>query len=232
MKSTICKTINDNASNEIKFTKIFIGNLPFTITKDDIQNLIEENIGDGLVVDVDIAYGKKSKSPRGYCFVDLIDEEAAMTAASVLNEVTFMGRQLNSNVRDDNPVESKRKQTRVHAHTVFVTNLDKTLTELEVLNMCEDMLGPNLVQSLQMPSDKVTGKPRGIAYIEFKDGETAKRATSELNGLEVLGRVLVCVPFMPKKINKSKDEQNVGESSLPTTRKKSGNDDEIDALLR
>lgn len=233
IKSTVRKTINDNASNETKFTKIFIGNLPFTITKKEIENLIDENVGKGLVVDINIAYGKKSKAPRGYCFVDLINEEAAVTAASVLNEVTCMDRQLNSNVRDYDPVKPVRKQTRIHTHKVFVTNLDTTLTELEILNMCEDILGPDLVRSLDMPSDKLTGRPRGIAYIEFKDGETATRATFELNGLEVLGRVLVCIPFMPKKISKPKDDQKVGEIPPQNMIEGTlGNDDEIDALYR
>jgi RNA recognition motif-containing protein len=193
----------------VKFTKIFIGNLPFTVTSDDIKKLIDENVGEGLVREVQLAVGKKSKAPRGFAFVDLIDEEAAMSAASILNEVTYQGRLLNSNIKDDNPNESKRKKTRVNANTVFVTNLDLSLAQSEVIDMCNDIIGPDLVVSLQMPLDKISNKPRGLAYIEFRDAETAQRAITELNGLEVLGRVLVCDKYKPKKVVKDIDEDNL-----------------------
>ncbi len=94
---------------------------------------------------------------------------------------------------------------RVDANTVFLTNLDTTLSQSEVLAMCDDIVGPNLVVSLQMPLDNTTGKPRGMAFVEFADIDTAGRAMKELNGLEVLGRVLVCVPYSPKKKTKDQD---------------------------
>jgi RNA recognition motif-containing protein len=187
-------------SQEKKFTKIFIGNLPLTATKEDIKNLIDENLGEGLIKDIIIATGKVSKAPRGFAFVDLIDEESAMSAASILNEITYKGRLLNSNVKDDNPSISSRKKTRVHANTVFVSGIDLTLERSEILNMCEDVIGTDLVVSLEMPISQITNKPRGIAYIEFNSVDIALKATQLLNGLEVLGRVLVCVMYKPKKI--------------------------------
>ena len=50
--------------------------------------------------------------------------------------------------------------------------------------------------------------------------DTAKRAITELNGLEVLGRVLACVEFKPRKIEKQTGgggADGSGDSSAPTS---------------
>lgn len=197
----------------IKYTKVFIGNLPFTVTKEDISEMIAANVGEGIITDIDIPVGKKSKAPRGFAFVEFIDEEAAMAAASILNEISIDDRPLNSNIYDENPDEKKRKKTRVNAHTVFVNNLETSLTQGEVLSMCDDILGPDLVVSLDMPVDKVTKKVRGMAYIEFVDAPAAELAIKELNGLDVLGKILTCLPFQPKKVIKDSQENDKKSSN-------------------
>ena len=185
-----------------KYTKVFIGNLPFTVTKEEIAEMIEANVGSDIITDIDIPVGKKSKAPRGFAFVEFIDEEAAMAAASILNDMMIDDRPLNSNIYDENPDVKKRKKTRVNAHTVFVNNLETSLIQEEILSMCDDILGPDLVVSLQLPVDKVTKNTRGMAYIEFVDAAAAELAIKELNGLDVLGKVITCLPFQPKKVVK------------------------------
>jgi RNA recognition motif-containing protein len=188
----------------IKYTKVFIGNLPFTVTKEEIAEMIEANIGPDIITAIDIPVGKKSKAPRGFAFVEFVDEEAAIEAASILNDMMIDDRPLNSNIYDENPDIKKRKKTRVNAHTVFVNNLETSLIQEEILSMCDDILGPDLVVSLQLPVDKVTKNTRGMAYIEFVDAAAAELAIKELNGLDVLGKVLTCLPFQPKKVDKER----------------------------
>ena len=224
-----------SSSAQIKLgTKVFIGNLPFTITIEDIRKLVEENVGEGLIKEngIEIAVGKKSKAPRGFVFVDCIDEEAALATADRLNEIMYHDRPLNSNVREietetssstatsnKNSKKLASKNSRVTANTVFLTNIDNSLDEREILNMCEDILGTDLVKSLQILRDKTTGKPRGVCYIEFKSNETTQRAIADFNGLEVLGRILVCVEFKPKKVDKTQN--------LKPTSNTPSSDDEI-----
>ena len=164
-------------------TKVFIGNLPFTITIHDITKLIEDNVGEGLIKPngVNIPVGKKSKSPRGYAFVDMIDDEAAKETADRLNDIVFQDRIINSNVKENEAAATSSSTTstkkvatksqRVNKHTVFLTNIDNSLDEREILNMCEDIIGLDLVNSLQILRDKVTNRPRGVCYIEFKSNE-------------------------------------------------------------
>lgn len=194
--------VNTQDEQKGKYTKVFIGNLPFTVTKDEIAEMIEANVGPDIITDIDVPIGKKSKAPRGFAFVEFVDEEAAMEAAAILNDMMIDDRPLNSNIYDENPDLKKRKKTRVNANTVFVNNLETSLIQEEVLSMCDDLLGPDLVVSLQLPVDKVTRNTRGMAYIEFVDAAAAELAIKELNGLDVLGKILTCLPFQPKKVVK------------------------------
>ncbi len=68
--------------------KIFIGNLPFTATEDDIKKVFEPF---GVVVLVNIKK-KSGQNSRGFGFVTMADEAQANTAVAALNNKEFMGR--------------------------------------------------------------------------------------------------------------------------------------------
>jgi RNA recognition motif-containing protein len=69
---------------------IFVGNLSFHSTKEDVQKLFEPF---GAVANVVIMERKKGKS-RGYGFVDMPNEEEKNKAIAALNGFGFMGRVL------------------------------------------------------------------------------------------------------------------------------------------
>ena len=73
---------------------IFVGNLAFDATQDDIKKLFE---GFGNVTSAVIVMSKEKKAPksRGFGFVEMSDEEQALAAIAALNEKEFMGRILN-----------------------------------------------------------------------------------------------------------------------------------------
>jgi len=73
---------------------IFVGNLAFDATQDDIKKLFE---GFGNVTSAVIVMSKEKKAPksRGFGFVEMSDEEQALAAIAALNGKEFMGRILN-----------------------------------------------------------------------------------------------------------------------------------------
>ena len=73
---------------------IFVGNLAFDATQDDIKKLFE---GFGKLASAVIVMSKEKKTPksRGFGFVEMPDEEQALAAIAALNEKEFMGRILN-----------------------------------------------------------------------------------------------------------------------------------------
>lgn len=61
---------------------LYVGNLPFNITEEDIRNLFLE-IGD--VQEVKIIMDQATGKPKGFAFVEMVDTEEAIIAMKVLN---------------------------------------------------------------------------------------------------------------------------------------------------
>ena len=69
---------------------IFVGNLSFAATQEDVRKLFEKF---GTVAAVVMVKGKKAK-PRGFCFVDMPDEKHFKSALTGLDGKEFMDRPL------------------------------------------------------------------------------------------------------------------------------------------
>lgn len=72
---------------------IYVGNIPYTATKEQINELFSKY---GEVKSVKIILDKESKRPKGFCFVEMQDNEA-LEAISNLNDKEFLGRNLRVN---------------------------------------------------------------------------------------------------------------------------------------
>lgn len=70
---------------------------------------------------------------------------------------------------------------------VFVGNIPYQASEKELRDACEE-IGP--VVSLRVATDKDTGRPRGFAFCEYLDDETARSACRNLHGHPLHGRAL------------------------------------------
>lgn len=70
---------------------IYIGNLPFETTDDDLKQAFEAH---GEVASVQIIVDKFTGRSRGFAFVEMPDEASGQTAIEQLNNVDFGGRQL------------------------------------------------------------------------------------------------------------------------------------------
>lgn len=74
--------------------KIYVGNLPFRTTEDDLHNLFAEY---GTVDSVRIILDRDSGRSRGFGFVEMSDSEG-QAAIDALHENDFQGRELTVNV--------------------------------------------------------------------------------------------------------------------------------------
>jgi hypothetical protein len=75
-----------------KLMNIFVGNLSFDATEEDVKKLFE---GFGEVVSVVIVKEKNGKKSRGFGFVGMAGESQGEAAVKALNLKEFMGRPLN-----------------------------------------------------------------------------------------------------------------------------------------
>ena len=183
--------------------RVFVGNLPFTVTESQIRDIIALRIGDGKVKEVKIATGQKTKRPRGFLFVDLVDFQTAAAAVHLFDGYNMDGRILNSNLKYADDVSLIRTATQMvektkvvplrptlYSRTIYLSNLDYSLEIEEIYNMCDDLVGMGLVSDVRIPVDKETGSSRGFAYIEFKKSSSVDTAIRELSEVEVYGRIL------------------------------------------
>lgn len=73
--------------------RIYVGNLPFTASEDDVRELFEEH---GEVNTVDLIMDRQTGRPRGFGFVEM-PAEAADKAIENLNGSSMEGRPLTVN---------------------------------------------------------------------------------------------------------------------------------------
>jgi RNA recognition motif-containing protein len=70
---------------------------------------------------------------------------------------------------------------------VFAGNLSFDITREQLLEAF-GAVGP--IQDVVMPLDKMTGRMRGFAFVEFESEDDAAKAIQQLNGTELAGRPL------------------------------------------
>ena len=75
-------------------TNIFVGNLSYQVTQEDLQAAFEAY---GAVDRVNIVTDRATGQPRGFAFVEMSDSQAAQSAISQLNGAELRGRAMNVN---------------------------------------------------------------------------------------------------------------------------------------
>lgn len=70
---------------------IYVGNLPFETTEDDLKQAFEAH---GEVTSVQVIVDKFTGRSRGFAFVEMSDDAGGQAAIEQLDNVDFGGRQL------------------------------------------------------------------------------------------------------------------------------------------
>lgn len=87
-------------------TKLFVGNLSFNTTENDLQDLFAAH---GTVTSVDLIMDKMSGRSRGFAFVTMDSKEGAEAAIQALQGKSLDGRELTVNEarpREERPARS------------------------------------------------------------------------------------------------------------------------------
>lgn len=103
-------------------TNIFIANLDFDITSDDLKATFSQF---GEVSYAHVVFDKKTKKSKGYGYIEMDNEDEALTAIKALNGVDVNGRAIdvkkaapkgerpkNTNPKQDKEQDSKFKEKR------------------------------------------------------------------------------------------------------------------------
>jgi cold-inducible RNA-binding protein len=76
-------------------TKLFVGNLDFKVSKNDLQDAFAAH---GTVVETNLVTDRVTGRPRGFAFVTMSSPEEAQNAINGLNGKNLGGRALNVNI--------------------------------------------------------------------------------------------------------------------------------------
>jgi RNA recognition motif-containing protein len=84
-------------------TKLFVGNLSFTTTENDLQDAFAAH---GVVTEANLMTDRATGQPRGFAFITMGSPEEAQKAIDAMNGSTLDGRNLSVN-------EARPKEERV-----------------------------------------------------------------------------------------------------------------------
>ena len=89
-KVPVCRTVKDHMSS-----KLFVGNLSFNITENDLQDAFAAH---GTVTETNLMMDRMTNRPRGFAFVTMSTPEEAQKGIAALNGKEIDGRALTVNV--------------------------------------------------------------------------------------------------------------------------------------
>ena len=80
--------------------KLYVGNLPYETTEDDLQGLFSDI---GAVASINVMRDRETGRARGFAFVEMASEADAQTAIDKLHNRPFGGRNLTVNEAKPQP---------------------------------------------------------------------------------------------------------------------------------
>lgn len=150
-------------------TNLIVNYLPQNMTDKELYTLF---IAHGPVDNVRIMKDYKTGYSYGFGFVKYVKGDDAARAINALNGIEYLNKRLKVSYARPPGQDIKNSN-------LYVTNLPKTINE----DVIENMFGEfgQIVQK-NILKDKITGMPRGVAFVRFSKREEAEAAMQKLNG--------------------------------------------------
>lgn len=146
---------------------VFVGGLPWSV---DDERLREEFAHIGEIVGARVVTDRSSGRSKGFGYVDFPTKDLAQKAVDEMNRFELEGRSLNVDM--SLPREPRKSDT------LFLGNLSFEVQEDAIRDLIEPT-GLTIV-SLRIPTDRVSGRPKGFGYVQFESIADAEKAFEEL----------------------------------------------------
>ncbi|CAJ2672869.1 unnamed protein product [Trifolium pratense] len=170
--------------------RLFVGNLPFSLSSSQLAELFGEA---GTVVSVEVVYDDMTNRSRGFAFVTMGSAEDAEEAIQMFDGTEVGGRAIKVNFPKV-PKASERVQTGSiyrgyvdSPHKIYAGNLGWDMTSQDLREAFAEQPG---LLSAKVIYERNSGKSRGFGFVSFETSEDVKGALSNMNGVEVHGRPL------------------------------------------
>eukprot|EP00594_Rhizosolenia_setigera_P004590 CAMPEP_0178953920 /NCGR_PEP_ID=MMETSP0789-20121207/8693_1 /TAXON_ID=3005 /ORGANISM="Rhizosolenia setigera, Strain CCMP 1694" /LENGTH=368 /DNA_ID=CAMNT_0020635245 /DNA_START=117 /DNA_END=1223 /DNA_ORIENTATION=+ len=205
------------ASDEFK---IFIGNISYETTEENIRELFEEF---GEIDSLNVPLDRESGLARGFAFVQMSSKEDGLKAIEALDKIQNNGRTIRVSEQRSKEELAELKKNRApvsdpQGSKIYVGNIPFDAGSEDLISMFEEF---GEVSDCYIPTDRVTGNPRGFAFIAMASDEAGEAAIENLNGRDFGGRILTVNKSLPKgqaaEPRKSLTKIYVGNLSFQTS---------------
>ncbi|CAO1380259.1 unnamed protein product [Diamesa hyperborea] len=151
-------------------TNLIVNYLPQDMNERELHSLFSAM---GPIESCRVMRDFKTGYSYGFAFVNFMNEESALRAIKCLNGYTLRNKRLK--VSFARPQGDELKET-----NLYITNLPRTITEGQL-----DVIFGKYGQIVQknILRDKLTGQPRGVAFVRYNKREEAQEAIASLNNV-------------------------------------------------
>ncbi|XP_012252007.1 sex-lethal homolog isoform X2 [Athalia rosae] len=150
-------------------TNLIINYLPQSMTEKELYSMF---VTIGPVESCRVMKDYKTGYSYGFGFVNYAKADDAATAIGTLNGLQVQNKRLK--VSFARPSGEEIKET-----NLYVTNLPRNITENQIDNIFNKY---GMIVQKNILKDKLTGLPRGVAFVRFDKREEAQEAINGLHG--------------------------------------------------
>ncbi|KAJ1087276.1 hypothetical protein NDU88_000456 [Pleurodeles waltl] len=169
MERARTKEGNLESKKERSARTVFVKNLPYSTTTEDLQDIFKN------AVDIRLPLGHDGSS-RGIAYLEFKTEAEADKVIEEKQGTEVDGRSI---LLDYTGEKSAKRGS--DSKTLLVNNLSYNATESSLQEVFEKAVSVRIPQNNQ-------GRPKGFAFIEFSTAEEAKEALDSHNNTEIEGR--------------------------------------------
>nr|GMD92066.1 33 kDa ribonucleoprotein, chloroplastic [Ipomoea batatas] len=174
--------------------RLFVGNLPFSLTSSQLSEIFSEA---GRVSKVEVVYDRVTGRSRGFAFITMGSVEEANEAIRMFDGSLVGGRTAKVNFPEvprggEREVIASRARSSYQEnfnspHRLYASNLSWNLTSQGLREAFADQPG---ILNAKIVYDKETGRSRGFGFISFASAGELESALNAMDGVEVEGRPL------------------------------------------
>ncbi|RAL09807.1 nucleic acid-binding protein, partial [Aspergillus homomorphus CBS 101889] len=180
-------------------TTIFIGNLFYDVTAEDLKNQFSKF---GTVRRVNLIHDQRGIS-KGFGYVDYDSVEAAQRAIQEMHLRIFEGRRASVQFAQ---TQMKQQRDSRPSKSLYIGNLPFEMTDSDLNELFSDIVN---VIDVRVAIDRRTGQPRGFCHADFVDLESSRNAMEALSRKMPYGKKLrIDYSTKHKGLNRQESSEN------------------------
>lgn len=182
----------DDATTDVY--PLFVGNLPFSYTKDQLKQLANEyGISSDIIQDVRIVCHKRTGESRGFGYIDFNNRDDVTKSMKLLENVQVSDRLIKLDIAEtitSSPSKGRRAPLTSDDYSIFVGNVPFDLSNVELQDFITDSLSTVDTPYKGMIKARIAyssdDRSKGFAHVDFITNEEADAAIEVLQGKELV----------------------------------------------